>query len=341
MNEIPIKNIYYMVLYAWDKIDNKDLLNDKSIEKLQSSNEVIIELFLNEVSRLSKQGLYGEYNENTHNTKYIKGKIQIQDSIRLVKPNLICQYDEFSQNNILNQIIKTVLLRLSKFKDINSNFKRKAKALLLEFNDIEEVLLSKDLLNRIHYNQLNKDYRFAIELGLFIYNSSIATEEYGRYKFIEIFKDEEKMSAIFESFIRNFYKIHSNYNVSRRKYNWDLDPVNNSDINLLPIMETDIELTKGREKIIIDAKYYKDAFNYRFESKKFIPNHLYQISTYINRNKKVYENIRGILIYPSNGYRFHEKYISPENYYIEFKTLDLSKDWDFIENDLLGLISGA
>src|SRR5690554_4016136 len=120
MNEIPIKNIYYMVLYAWDKIDNKDLLNDKSIEKLQSSNEVIIELFLNEVSRLSKQGLYGEYNENTHNTKYIKGKIQIQDSIRLVKPNLICQYDEFSQNNILNQIIKTVLLRLSKFKDINS-----------------------------------------------------------------------------------------------------------------------------------------------------------------------------------------------------------------------------
>ena len=49
MNEIPIKNIYYMVLYAWDKIDNKDLLNDKSLEKLQSSNEVIIELFLNEV----------------------------------------------------------------------------------------------------------------------------------------------------------------------------------------------------------------------------------------------------------------------------------------------------
>ena len=264
--------------------------------------------------------------------------VQIQESIKLIKPNLICQYDEFSQNNVLNQVIKTTLIRVSMLRDINFNLKRKANSLLLEFNEIEEVLFSKDLLNNIYYNQLNKDYRFAIDLAVFIYNNSIPAEKYGSYKFIEIFKDEEKMSTIFESFIRNFYKIHSNYNVSRKKYNWDLEPVDNSDINLLPIMETDIELIKEKEKIIIDAKYYKDAFNYRFESKKFIPNHLYQISAYMNKNKKLYENIRGILIYPSNGYKFHEKYVSPENYFIEFKSLDLSKDWDCIKNDLLDLI---
>ncbi len=55
---------------------------------------------------------------------------------------------------------------------------------------------------------------------------------------------------------------------------------------------------------------------------------MYQISAYISKNKKVYENIRGILIYPSNGYEFHEKYVSPESYFIEFKTLDLSKNWN-------------
>jgi len=338
MSEIPIRNIYYMVLYAWDKIENKDLLNDKSLEKLQNSNEVIIELFLNEVSKLVKKGLYGEYNETICNTKYIKGKIQIQESIKLVKPNLICEYDEFSQNNVLNQIIKTVLIRISRLKDISSDLKKKANSLLLEFNEIEEVLLSKDLFNGINYNRLNRDYRFAIDLAIFIYNSSIPAEKYGNYKFIEIFKDEEKMSTIFESFIRNFYKMHSNCNVSKKKYNWDLDPVDNSNINLLPIMETDIELIKGKEKIIIDAKYYKDAFNYRFESRKFISSHLYQISAYINKNKKEYENIRGILIYPSNGYKFHEKYVSPNNYFIEFKALDLSQDWNCIESNLLKLI---
>lgn len=338
MREIPIKNIYYMVLYAWDKVDNKDLLDDKKLERLQNSNEVIIELFLNEVSRLAKQGLYGEYNENIYNTKFIKGKIQIQESIKLVKPNLICQYDEFSQDNVLNQIIKTTLIRVSRLKDIGAGLKKKAQSLLLEFNEVGEVLFSRDLLNSIHYNQLNRGYRFVVDLAVFIYNNSIPTEEYGGYRFIEIFKNEEKISSIFESFIRNFYKIHSDYNVGRRKYNWDLDPINDSDVDLLPVMETDIELTKGREKIIIDAKYYKDAFNYRFESKKFIPSHLYQISAYINKNKRAYEDIRGILIYPSNGYRFHEKYVDPENYFIEFKTLDLSRDWDYIKNDLLDLL---
>ena len=201
MREIPIKNIYYMALYAWDKIDNKDILNDKSLEKLENSNEVIIELFLNEVSKLAKKGLYGEYNENVYNTKYIRGKIQIQESIKLIKPNLICQYDEFSKNNVLNQIIKTTLIRVSRLRNINFNLKRKANSLLLEFNEIQEVLFSKDLLNNIYYNQLNKDYRFAIDLAVFIYNNSIPAEKYGSYKFIEIFKDEEKMSTIFESFI--------------------------------------------------------------------------------------------------------------------------------------------
>ncbi len=67
----------------------------KALKNFKVATKSLLNYFLNEVSRLSKQGLYGEYNENTHNTKYIKGKIQIQDSIRLVKPNLICQYDEF------------------------------------------------------------------------------------------------------------------------------------------------------------------------------------------------------------------------------------------------------
>lgn len=206
MNNIQIKNIYYIVLYAWDNVKNKGLLSDKKLERIDNPNEVIIELFLNGVSRLTKKGKFGQYIENIHSSIYIKGKIHIHESIKLTKPNLKCIFDEFSCDNLLNQIIKTVLVRIYRIKGIDLKLKRKAKTLLLKFDNINEIHLRKSLLNKIKYNQLNRDYRFIIDLGMFIYNNCIPTMEIGRFRFIDILEDEEQMNLIFENFLKNFIR---------------------------------------------------------------------------------------------------------------------------------------
>ncbi|MGO1468593.1 MAG: AIM24 family protein [Tissierella sp.] len=59
-------------------------------------------------------------------------------------------------------------------------------------------------------------------------------------EFHEIDKDEETMSTIFEEFLRNFYKLHTDYRVRSRHYIWDIKTLDNSNINLIPIMKTDI-----------------------------------------------------------------------------------------------------
>jgi 5-methylcytosine-specific restriction enzyme subunit McrC len=103
-------------------------------------------------------------------------------------------------------------------------------------------------------------------------------------------------------------------------------------------MRTDIEIVIDKDtKILIDAKYYKNALSSRYEINKFISNNMYQINTYLEHNLN-YKNLRGILLYPSVGYYFDEKYIRKDKYTIEFRTIDLNMDWIHIEKQLLNTL---
>lgn len=339
MSKIPIENIYYIILYAWNKTNHKKIIVDRGLEDINTINDVILELFLLEVSKIAKKGLYGEYIDNNYDTDYIKGKVNIKESIYLINPKMNCRYDEFSKNNILNKILKVILNKIYFTKNINNKFKRRIRSLLLEFYEVDNILLDESHFKLVRYNKLNQDYIFSIDLAYLIHRNCIPIEDDLTNKFIDINRDKERMSSIFEEFLRNFYKKHTNYNISRRKYNWDLEPIENSNIHLIPKMETDIEIEKDDEKIIIDAKYYNNAFTNRYDVQKFIPSNMYQITAYLrkNINKNQTKKLRGILIYPSNGYDFHEKFSSKEGYIIEFKTINLNKKWYKIKEELLSI----
>lgn len=339
MNSIPIENIYYMILYAWNKVNNKGIITDRGMENINSVSDVIVELFLKEVTKICKKGLYGEYIDNDHVTEYIKGKINIKESIYLIDPKMSCRYDDFSKNNKMNKILKSILNRLYFIKDINNKFKKRSRALLLEFYEIGNIILDEKHFKTINYNRLNSDYKFPIELGYLIYRNSMPSEEGNVNNFIEIEKDEETMSSIFEEFLRNFYRLNTDYQVRSRNYTWDIEPLGNSNTNLIPLMKTDIEIERPEEKIIIDAKYYKSAFTHGYDIKKFISSHMFQLTAYLRKNINNNEarKLRGILIYPSNGYEFYERFISKEGYTIEFKTINLNKKWYEIEEDLLSI----
>lgn len=339
MNKIPIENIYYMVLYAWNKINNKEFISNKGLENINNINDIVVELFLIEVSRICKKGLYGEYIDDDHVSEFIKGKININESIYLIEPKMSCKYDSFSKNNKINRILKSILTRLYFMRDIDKESKKRIRALLLEFHGIEDRILEEKDFKTISYNRLNGDYRFPVELGYLIYKNSIPTEEENVNIFIDIDRDEETMSSIFEEFLKNFYNLHTDYQIRSRNYSWDIEPLENSNIGLIPLMKTDIEIERLEEKIIIDAKYYRSAFTYGYDIKRFISNHMYQITAYLrkNVNKNEKRNLRGILIYPSNGYDFYERFLSKEGYTIEFKTVNLNKKWYEIEEDLLSI----
>ena len=68
------------------------------------------------------------------------------------------------------------------------------------------------------------------------------------------FLDEQRMHRLYEKFILEYYrKEHPELTANASQIPWQLD----DDMDeMLPIMQSDIMLSKGNRVLIIDAKYY-------------------------------------------------------------------------------------
>jgi 5-methylcytosine-specific restriction enzyme subunit McrC len=326
-----------MILYAFDKVKSHKNLNDKTFETDLTASDVIVRLFLDEVSNIVKKGVYRNYNTMDEDSLFIKGKIDVNKSFKSYSVKKHIYHDEYNSNNNVNLILKFTLNNLL-FSKINKEHKRKLKILYTYFQDIEYRIISDEIYKSILLNKSNIYYDFAIKLSIFINKKIIPSDNMGKSTFINIEDDNETMSLIYEEFLRNFYKLHTDHKVSSKEYQWYLEPLDQSDLSLLPKMRTDIEIVIDKDtKILIDAKYYKNALSSRYEINKFISNNMYQINTYLEHNLN-YKNLRGILLYPSVGYYFDEKYIRKDKYTIEFRTIDLNMDWIHIEKQLLNTL---
>ena len=82
------------------------------------------------IGKQLKQGLYREYVNRQENIPGLRGKIDIQGTIQNIlnqQKLLSCEYDELSENNLLNQILKTVMILLLKHARVDSEPKSELK----------------------------------------------------------------------------------------------------------------------------------------------------------------------------------------------------------------------
>ena len=78
--KVPIKNVLFMYSYIWDKVDSKDY-TDLSAEDDFSSSNIYAELFLINIRKILRRGLYKTYITNNESLNVIKGKIDISKTI--------------------------------------------------------------------------------------------------------------------------------------------------------------------------------------------------------------------------------------------------------------------
>jgi len=107
-------------------------------------------------------------------------------------------------------------------------------------------------------------------------------------------------------------------------------------------MQTDISLESDTDKIIIDAKYYKEALqSNRFGKQIIRRDHLSQLKEYlINLEAKggVNKTCSGILLYSTVATELNDHY-EASGHEISVRTINLNQNWKKIKTDLLELIN--
>ena len=108
---IPIKNIYHLLCYAWNKLDEGELVNVSAEDESDLLN-LLGRVLLNGTKTLLKRGIDKQYLTKNEVYQGIKGKVNITDSLRknlFPKGLSVCEFDELSVDILSNQILKTTL----------------------------------------------------------------------------------------------------------------------------------------------------------------------------------------------------------------------------------------
>ncbi len=341
---IPIENIYYLLCYAWNKLDEKDRVA-VTAEDHTKLLDLLAKVLINSTRILLKRGIDRNYIDVTTEFAGVKGKIEMSQTVKshlLLKQRTICSFDEFSSNILTNQILVATLNRLIRTNGLDTNLRSQIKNLLWRFDEVEPIELKNSIFSRVKLHRNNKFYGFILNVCHLIHENSLLSEKTGDWHFTDFLRDERKMNQLFEAFLRNFYAIEQKeFKVRRENINWQFSSGDNQNLQFLPLMQTDITLENENSKIIIDAKFYKETLKTNYGKEKINSANLYQIFSYLINQQEGDEKTHktaGILLYPTieQEYDLHFQF---QKHPIFIKTVNLNNDWQTIEKRLKYIIS--
>ena len=336
---IRIQNIYYMLAYAFQVLDEQGYRN-VAIEDFDNTAELCAAILVRGISTQIKRGLGKEYIPRTEALSSLRGKIDITESIKtqaLQRNLLVCSYDEFSVNSHMNRIIKSTVLLLLR-ADITKIRKKKLRKLLVFFDDVDAIDLHSVNWN-MQYNRNNQNYRILISICYLVFKGLLQTQSDGTTKLMD-FLDEQRMHRLYEKFILEYYRReYPQISANASQIPWKLDDDMSA---MLPVMQSDIMLTHGEKTLIIDAKYYSHTTQIQYDKHTLHSGNMYQIFTYV-KNKEAEladkpHEVSGMLLYART-----DEEVYPENEYrmsgnrIEVRTLNLDRDFSQIKAQLDGI----
>ena len=327
-----------MLSYAFQAL-KQDVYSEVAVEKFTNIHNLFATILSKGIALQIKQGLYREYAQYQENLPVLRGKININGSIKnklACKQCLFCEYDLLAEDNQLNKILKTTVLLLLKSIEVDEEYKIGLRKVLLFFSSVKSMEPTSIQWKNIRFQRNNQNYRLLIGICELIIKGMLLSTERGDYKLAN-FIDEQRMCRLYEKFILEYYKKHYPWlAASAKQIPWALD---DGECFMLPKMQSDITLCCGKSSLIIDAKYYSHTTQMRFEKRTLISHNLYQIFTYVKnyaynlRDVKV--NVSGMLLYAKT-----DEVIQPDNVYqmhgnqISVKTLDLNRDFSKIAQTL-------
>ena len=339
---IPIKNLFFILCYAWGRLDEGELVS-ASIDDVKTPQDLLARILINGANRVLKDGLDRGYLELAEESSSLRGKIDFSASIsRLLfeQAKAATFVDELSHNILHNQILKTTLLTLSNSDLVDVKLRSELARLVRKFNDVDLIRLTASVFKRVQIHQNNSFYAFLTNVCELVYLQGTPNSAQGDLKIRDFSRDEVKMRKVFQDFVFNFYKMNQKeYSVFSERLTWGALGDEES-LRLLPNMYTDVSLSSPNRKIILDTKYYAEAFQSNWGKQSFHSSHLYQLNTYLDSDQRTsnYDGrLDGLLLYPATNDEFTFKF-EIRNHLITVAALDMRQNSSLISERMLGLL---
>lgn len=339
---IPIRNLYYMFCYAWQKMpdtseiavgaeDAPDLLN--LFAKLTASG----------INGIIRRGLDRGYVGFVEETRAPRGKMLMDAVLKeqtLRRGSVVCSFDELTPDILHNQVLKATARKLSRSYGVDPALAHELIVIQKRLSHVSDIRVTASTFGRIQLCRNTRQYVPLLRLCEFVHRRLLPVPGGDGFMFSGFLEDEVAMSNLFEEFLREFYRHEQNeYKVSSEQMQWHGVATDPGGWSVMPLMVTDITLRSPSSAIVMDAKYYKEPMVSAFGSPKLRAAHLYQLSAYMQRTAAGQSppSVSGALIYGVKDSPFSLGYVL-NGHTVRAEGVDLSLPWPNVRSRLLGIL---
>jgi 5-methylcytosine-specific restriction enzyme subunit McrC len=339
--EIPVANIYYLLCYAWDHLEQRD----EVVAGAESSTD-LLNLFARVLAtgtrRLLHRGLDRGYTSHEGIIPAVRGKLLVSRTVRnqlIPTGRAACMWDELEYDTTPNRILKSTIQRLYRSQGVDRRTKQDLHDLLRWLAPITSAPIRADHFRRVQLHRNNRIYSFLLNVCELIHQHWLPSPATQARPFSDF--EREGLPKMFESFVRNFYSHElPSWSVSAPHIEWECQSANDAAQRLLPRMETDVCLVTANRAIILDTKFYSNALRGgAYDTYRLSSSNLYQIFTYLRQRSGTpgWETAEGILLYPQTAEPFCADFTT-HGHRIRALTLDLTRPWREIHRALLAVV---
>lgn len=340
-----LKNLIFMLSYT-KKLDIKTSNESRLSTAKNPFIEILIREYAKSLFECLKRLTPKKYVREEDNLNYLKGKIKFTENIRYNSSNqakFYCEYDEFSENNILNQLflfVSTCLYNIS-----NDSYNKKTlKFIMNYYSDIKLVRFDRFKAEKIILSRSQEIFNKPFKLAkMFVEKTSVDLSK-NKFENITLIWD---MNKLFEEFVFAIMKKFEGElgcklvaQKGRRLLKNDTSKKRNTFVDIM------VEKGDGEEfeRIVLDTKYKKFV-----SSDDFSNADVFQVSTYC----LLHNAQHAILLYPKCGNNEPDRDFElnideeiKEKYQIDFKTIDLQyenigKNLENIKKDIKRILKVA
>ncbi|OFO32175.1 hypothetical protein HMPREF3048_03450 [Corynebacterium sp. HMSC075D04] len=337
--KVLLANVYIMMAYAFRSLER---IHDttQSTTEVDHLHDLLAEIVLVEATRQIKRGLDHGYRQETAELQTVRGRIDLQASIRqrsFVRSSLACRFDEFVADTPVNQAVRATVLLLARHGKVAQHRREALARLLPVFAEVTPVHPRSIVWKNLRLNRVNASYRWLLAACELTVKGLLPIE--GSGKALLPWMNDETMSTLFERFVKEYFRVHHpQFGAKAAQIPWAVEEGHGR--HQLPAMRTDITLSDGSSMLIIDTKYYGSSMQVSHYGRETIHSgNLYQIHTYVNNAAALGRDVSGLLLYART-----DGPVQPDldavigGHRIGATTLDLTKPWSLLREELDALL---
>ncbi|HSJ85958.1 MAG TPA: hypothetical protein VK909_02035 [Anaerolineales bacterium] len=348
---IPIRNLWHMLLYAWDEPLLQNQIDIGDVEQAPTLDALLALILIRFLEQRLRIGLGRGYVDESKRSRLVRGRINFAESLKqqtFERGEAISDFQQYSVNEPRNQILRSTLARLIQVGELGADkaqaeeLRHRLRRLVRNLHDVDLVDLTPQLVRRQQSAQNENDYRLMLSVCELVILQQMPLEGEATHPLPRIDPEALILHRIYERFVANFYRIHlEGWEVSAQKrLDWHAPETNEH----LPSMIPDLilrEQATGRI-VILDTKFTAASLiENQWGKPVYDSSHLYQLYAYLRSQEGVsaaHQTAEGVLLYPAVKTQLSERVVL-QGHSIRIECVDLAAAWQEVERQLLSVVN--